>query len=274
MAASRSVPLLLRTTRTAASSLPCPSCCRPVLTSRWASIRHSTARRNYADDETKRTDSIAQIIKDINSNKNPTPSSNIPAFMPSSAPAADASTSIPRPSEGIFGNLSRMPASPDLPLTGRSARSSPSAYAAANASRHRPAGAEYAPGATILDPWQQMFHLNVYATKHNTHITFSDAKRKPFVSVSTGVLGFRKAARHTYDAAYQLSAHVFQKIEEKGLIPKKVEVILRGFGVGREAFVKALLGKEGRYIKDVVVRVTDGTRTKFGGHRSKNRRRL
>lgn len=135
-------------------------------------------------------------------------------------------------------------------------------------------GPRYPQGATILDPWGQLFHLHVYSTKHNTHITFTDPKRNAIISSSTGILGFRKAGRHSYDAAYQLAAHVFQKIEDKGLIPKKVEVVLRGFGVGREAVTKALLGKEGRYIKDVVVRVTDATRTKFGGTRSKNKRRL
>lgn len=127
---------------------------------------------------------------------------------------------------------------------------------------------------TIIDPNEQLFHLHIYSTKHNTHITFTDPKKNAVISCSTGNLGFRKAHRHTYDAAYQLAAHVFQKIEEKGLIPKMVEVVLRGFGIGREACVKALLGKEGRYLKDVVVRVTDATRTKFGGTRSKKPRRL
>ncbi|KAK6335502.1 hypothetical protein TWF696_002276 [Orbilia brochopaga] len=281
MASTRSVPLLLRTTRTAATSSTttsastiCPSCRRPSLAPRWAPISPSTSRRTYADDKSKpsSTSTISQLIKDIA--KDTTSSPSIPTFMPSPAPAADASTSIPRQPDTIFGSLGRTSSSGLLPMSGRSARAPTGASAALNALRYRNPGAEFAPGATILDPWHQMFHLNVYSTKHNTHITFSDAKKKPFVSCSTGVLGFRKAARHTYDAAYQLAAHVFQKIEEKGLIPKKVEVILRGFGVGREAFVKALLGKEGRYIKDVVVRVTDGTRTKFGGHRSKNRRRL
>lgn len=53
-----------------------------------------------------------------------------------------------------------------------------------------------------------------------------------------------------------------------------IEVVLRGFGQGREAFQKALLGTEGQMIKPMIVKVTDGTRLKFGGTRSPAVRRL
>ena len=53
-----------------------------------------------------------------------------------------------------------------------------------------------------------------------------------------------------------------------------IEVILRGYGNGREAFQKAILGPEGRLIKNLVKKVTDGTRLKFGGVRSPAVRRL
>jgi ribosomal protein S11 len=53
-----------------------------------------------------------------------------------------------------------------------------------------------------------------------------------------------------------------------------VEVIMRGFGPGREAFQKALLGSEGHLIRPLVKRVSDATRLKFGGARSPNVRRL
>ncbi|KAJ6259031.1 37S ribosomal protein S18 [Drechslerella dactyloides] len=262
MASSRPVPLLLRTARTASSSTTalCPSCYRPSLVARWTPIRSSTPRRTFADDEPKRPASSAlrQLIKEFSPNTN-------------------ASTVVPRSSGGIFTSMSRTPGTPHLPLEGRSAPSAPSASAAAFAAsqvQRTRASSGPAAGATILDPYMQFYFLNVYSTKHNTHITFSDARRNVIATGSTGILGFRKAARHTYDAAYQLASHIFQKIQDKGVVPKKVEVVLRGFGVGREAVTKALLGKEGRYIKDVVMRVTDGTRTKFGGHRSKNRRRL
>ncbi|KIV79474.1 hypothetical protein PV11_07036 [Exophiala sideris] len=143
------------------------------------------------------------------------------------------------------------------------------------------------------------YHLNVYAHKHNLHITFTDPSRNPIMSLSCGNIGLRKAQRASYDAAFQLAAYTFRKMAEKqwrvggkkmthnamktladirrpGAIHggTGIEVILRGFGPGREAFQKALLGTEGRVIKPLIGKVTDGTRLKFGGTRSPKVRRL
>ncbi|KAK5054643.1 hypothetical protein LTR84_001534 [Exophiala bonariae] len=143
------------------------------------------------------------------------------------------------------------------------------------------------------------YHLNVYAHRHNMHITFTEPSRDPILSMSAGDIGLRKAQRSTYDAAYQLAAYFFRKMAEKQwrtggkkmtTNPTKtishiqrpgamtggvgIEVILRGYGPGREAFQKALLGTEGRQIKPLISRVTDATRLKFGGTRSHKVRRL
>lgn len=66
------------------------------------------------------------------------------------------------------------------------------------------------------------------------------------------------------------------RIQQQGLLGEIVymEVVLRGFGPGREAVSKVLLGSEGRNLRTKVVRVTDATRVKFGGTRSKKPRRL
>ncbi|KAI9782743.1 MAG: hypothetical protein M1839_004731 [Geoglossum umbratile] len=119
-------------------------------------------------------------------------------------------------------------------------------------------------------------HLHIYAHKHNTHVTLTRPNRDAIISVSTGNIGFRKAARSTYDAAYQLAAYVLGRIQEQGLIRqiKELELVLRGYGAGREACTKVLLGSEGRFIRSKIVRVTDATRLKFGGTRSKKPRRL
>jgi small subunit ribosomal protein S11 len=142
--------------------------------------------------------------------------------------------------------------------------------------------------------------LHVYATKHNTHITFcqppkpasqtassnisstsaSAADQKKMVdvllSVSAGNLNFRKAARGSYDAAYQLAAFALKQIKEKGMLRgvTKIDVILRGFGAGREAVTKVILGSEGREIRGRIHAVMDATRLKLGGPRSKKPRRL
>ena len=119
-------------------------------------------------------------------------------------------------------------------------------------------------------------HLHVYSTKHNTHITLTRPDRNPIIAVSTGNLGFKKAARGTYDAAYQLGAYMMNRIQQEGLLAKiqQLELVLRGFGDGREAIKKILLGSEGMGLRPRIVRVTDATRLKFGGTRSKKPRRL
>ena len=129
---------------------------------------------------------------------------------------------------------------------------------------------------TTVNPEPPPHHLHVYSTKHNCHITLTDGKRQSLISVSAGNIGFRKAARGSYDAAYQLGAYVMGRIFHQGLMRQihALEIILRDFGPGREAFQKILMGNEGKLVRGSVVRVMDATRLKFGGTRSKKPRRL
>jgi small subunit ribosomal protein S11 len=124
--------------------------------------------------------------------------------------------------------------------------------------------------------FEEPHHLHVYATKHNTHITLTRPNRDPIISVSAGNIGFRKSARKHYDSAFQLAGFVMGRMQDQGINAqiKKLEVTLRGFGAGREAVTKALLGNEGRLIRGKVIKVSDATRLKFGGTRSKKPRRL
>lgn len=121
-------------------------------------------------------------------------------------------------------------------------------------------------------------YMHVFAHKHNTHITICGPDKGPMkrLSLSTGNLGFRKSNRGTYDAAYQLANYTLGRIQEQGLLPQiqHLEVIMRGFGVGRDAVTKVLLGQEGSIIRNKIGSVSDGTRLKFGGTRSKKPRRL
>lgn len=96
------------------------------------------------------------------------------------------------------------------------------------------------------------------------------------LSLSAGNLGFRKAGRGSYDAAYQLGSFVLKQIQERGMLvgAAKLEVVLRGFGAGREAVTKCLLGTEGSRVRGRIVSVLDSTRLKQGGPRSKKPRRL
>ena len=119
-------------------------------------------------------------------------------------------------------------------------------------------------------------HLHIYATRHNCHITLSTGDRQPLISVSSGNIGFRKAARGSYDAGFQLGSYVMGRIRQQELANniQHIEVILRDFGPGRDAIIKILLGTEGMVIRDKIIRVMDATRLKHGGTRSKKPRRL
>ncbi|KAI1650381.1 translational machinery component [Daldinia loculata] len=125
-------------------------------------------------------------------------------------------------------------------------------------------------------PATEPFHFHIYAHKHNCHITVTKPNRGAIISKSAGDIGFKKSKRSTYDAAYQLTAYVIDKLHQ-GNWHKNItamEVILRGFGAGREAATKVLLGTEGRMLRDKIVKVSDSTRLKFGGTRSPKPRRL
>lgn len=145
-------------------------------------------------------------------------------------------------------------------------------------------------------PKDEPYHLHVFAHKHNTHITFTEPSRNPILSFSCGNIGLRKAQRSSFDAAYQLATYTMKRMaliswrqggkgmpatapvrnlhQLNGRMDEGIEVIMRGFGPGREAFQKALLGSEGTTVRSKICKVTDATRLKFGGARSPAVRRL
>lgn len=132
-------------------------------------------------------------------------------------------------------------------------------------------------GADEKDPWGgEPFHFHIYSHKHNTHVTVTKPNRDAIVSLSCGNLGFKKSQRKNYDSAYQLGAYVIDKLQQQGWHNKitSLEVVLRGFGPGREAITKVIMGNEGRLLRNKIKKVSDSTRVKFGGTRSKKPRRL
>lgn len=141
--------------------------------------------------------------------------------------------------------------------------------------------------------------LNCVFRKNNTHFTYSAVvedknflennpeksynekylyylrlPQKVKFAISTGCLGFRKALRGEYEAAFQTTSKVFQMIKEKGMMNKDIEIVMDDFGKGRSAFMAALNGKEGNEIRKRVTRISDKTALKFGGVRSPRIRRL
>jgi small subunit ribosomal protein S11 len=136
---------------------------------------------------------------------------------------------------------------------------------------------------------ERAHQLHIYATRHNVHITLArppgwlnkvngkvSKDRTVAMSVSAGNLGFRHSARKHYDSAFQLASYVMGILRDRGITAEieQLEVFFRGFGAGREALTRALLGQEGRYLRGKIIKVSDATRLKFGGTRSKKPRRL
>ncbi|KAI4153837.1 MAG: hypothetical protein LQ340_002061, partial [Diploschistes diacapsis] len=113
-------------------------------------------------------------------------------------------------------------------------------------------------------------HLHVYAHKHNTHLTLTNEARNAIISISCGNLGFRKSQRGTYDAAFQLAAYLLTRMQQQGLMAKIefLELVYRGFGQGRDAVTKVIMGVEGARLRGKICRVVDKTRLKIGGTRS------
>ncbi|PWW76415.1 translational machinery component [Tuber magnatum] len=119
-----------------------------------------------------------------------------------------------------------------------------------------------------------LYRLHVYSPRHNCHITYTRPNGNCIISKSTGNVGIKGAAKGSFDAAFQLASHVLGKIAEMAEVPRNVELLLRNYGPGRDAFFKALMGREGQFLRGSIRRVTDSTRIKFGGTRSKALRRL
>lgn len=120
------------------------------------------------------------------------------------------------------------------------------------------------------------FHFHVMSHKHNTHITVSRPNRDPIISMSCGNIGYKKSRRGLFDSAYSLTKYVLERLVHMGWQMKinRLELVLRGFGQGRDAAVKVLMSPEGRVLRDKIVRVSDSTRIKFAGTRSKKPRRI
>jgi ribosomal protein S11 len=148
----------------------------------------------------------------------------------------------------------------------------------------RPTPEPLAPGALIEaaeritdDPHR----LHVFSHRHNTHITLAKPNGDALLSLSCGNIGFKKGHRGSYEAAFQLSSYVLRQIQERGYLTTgtpdyitQVELILRGWADGRMAFTTALLGVEGRFIRNKISWMADATRIKIGGNRSPKPRRL
>jgi small subunit ribosomal protein S11 len=110
--------------------------------------------------------------------------------------------------------------------------------------------------------------VHILATFNNTIVTFTDPKGAVLTSSSAGACGFRGSKKGTAYAA-QVAA------EKAGTAAKqqhglgKVDVFLKGVGLGRDAAVRTLSG-----LNIQVESITDVTGVPHGGVRARKARRV
>jgi small subunit ribosomal protein S11 len=115
--------------------------------------------------------------------------------------------------------------------------------------------------------------IHAVTTTRNIHVTITNHKHNPVVSVSAGQLGFKHSKRATTEAGIDTSINAFQRLTNSNLQVDEVEVVLKGFGKGRLGFLSALMSKQGDFLRPKVVRITDATPLRIGSVRAKNLKR-
>ena len=110
--------------------------------------------------------------------------------------------------------------------------------------------------------------LHIQATFNNTIVTFTDAKGNVLASSSAGACGFRGSKKGTAYAAQVAAEKAGQAVKQQyGL--SKVDVFLKGIGLGRDSAVRSLNGL------DITVEgLHDVTGVPHGGVRPKKARRV
>jgi small subunit ribosomal protein S11 len=109
--------------------------------------------------------------------------------------------------------------------------------------------------------------LHVQATFNNTIVTFTDKKGNVLSASSAGACGFRGSKKGTAYAAQIASEKAAEAA--RGLYGMtSVDVFVKGVGLGRDAAVRALQGR------DIVVEsIKDVTGVPHGGVRPRKQRR-
>lgn len=110
--------------------------------------------------------------------------------------------------------------------------------------------------------------MHVQATFNNTIITFTDPAGGALAASSAGACGFRGSKKGTAYAA-QVAVEKAGAIVKQSYGLSKVDVFLKGIGLGRDAAVRSLQGLD-IYVQSL----TDVTGVPHGGVRPKKARRV
>jgi small subunit ribosomal protein S11 len=109
--------------------------------------------------------------------------------------------------------------------------------------------------------------VHIQATFNNTIITFSDARGNVLSACSAGACGFRGSKKGTAYAAQIASDKAAETAKSQyGLT--KVDVFVKGVGLGRDAAIRALQNHE-----MIIESIKDVTGVPHGGVRPRKQRR-
>jgi len=109
--------------------------------------------------------------------------------------------------------------------------------------------------------------LHVRSTYNNTTLALTDMKGNLVASASSGSMGFRGAKKGTPFAAAAAADVLCEKAEQSGL--KKIDVIVKGVGSGRESSIRSFINK-GIHIN----KITDMTPVPHNGPKPRKPRRV
>lgn len=110
--------------------------------------------------------------------------------------------------------------------------------------------------------------VHVLATFNNTIISFTDSKGGVLATSSAGACGFRGSKKGTAYAA-QVAAERAGQAAKQGYGLRKVDVFVRGVGLGREAAIRSLQNMDFQ-----VEVMKDVTGVPHGGVRPRKARRV
>ena len=111
-------------------------------------------------------------------------------------------------------------------------------------------------------------HMHILATFNNTIITFTDPNGGALAAASAGGCGFRGSKKGTAYAA-QVAAEKAAQIVKQTYGMSKVDVHVRGIGLGRDAAIRSLSSMD-----ISAVSIKDVTGVPHGGCRPRKARRI
>jgi small subunit ribosomal protein S11 len=109
--------------------------------------------------------------------------------------------------------------------------------------------------------------LYVQSTFNNTKLLLTDEKGNAICAASSGSLGFKGAKKGTPFAAAKAAETLIEKAELMGL--KKINVVVKGVGAGRESSIRGFISKGIQLLS-----VVDKTPVPHNGPKPKKPRRV